>query len=379
MPESHYAESLILQIDTNDTIETVEQSAEVYSVPANHKLEGQFDKVSSENKLEDLTSEKSVEVDKTLNTSEELKVRPRRTKLLDKPEESVEVVQKLVKELESVNITKESNHTEVPKKEISEPLTGVKAQEFLKSFIKPTNSTVIPQKLVFLPSKVLKPPKLGSRSPKFNETSARIPKKLPYNLTKQQIMASKKRANRRQFNDYFDSPRPFNFQMTPGQAPAPFQPLGRPSSTVRTLYQNQLQNQLKLNQAHLANRLKAHQHNKVNSIQDIISHSDHDAFPQPGSKIQFSGVYRHPRKNNGEFSGLSSFMTELSDGRNPTATPTTQIQPYYPQYYAAQNFLPDPFHNFKPKNPSDINQLATSQYKNPSQFGPTPTSFTYYR
>lgn len=374
-PEAHYADALILQIDTNDTIDTIEQSAEVYSVPANHRIEGHFGTKTSEHKLEDLTSEKSVEVDKVLTASEELKVRPRRTKLLENSDKSVEMVQKLVKALEIKNITNISDHKDVVKNVTSEPLIGLKTQEFLKNFNKTRNSTVIPQHLVFLPSKVLKPPKLGSRTQKFSETSARTPKKLPLHLTKQQIQANKKRTNRRQFNDYFDTPRPFNYPMN-GQPPAPFQTLSRPSSTAMSFLQNQMQSQMQLKHA---KRMKAHKLNQVNSIQDIISNSGSDIFPQPGSKIQFSGVYRHPRKNNGELAGLSNYMTDLSETRNPTVTPTTQIQPYYPQYYAAQNFLPDPFHNFKPKNPSDINQLATNQYKNPPAFGPTPTSFTYYR
>ena len=210
---------------------------------------------------------------------------------------------------------------------------------------KETNDTELnpnSEKLVFLPSRTLKPPRLTKRFKK--------PEPLTSVPNNHKSSPQKQLMRRIAVND---QPRPFNFQMN-GPMPSSFK---KPQSTSRS-YQ------------------------PINNIQDALNHyqPQPDLYPTPNvqrrpmnAKIQFAGKYRHPRKNG----DLTRFFDPRDPKKNLAAvTPTTQIQPQ-PHYHGFnQNFIPDPFHNFKPHSPNDINQLATN---NNPQFMGRPSTSPYFR
>lgn len=200
------------------------------------------------------------------------------------------------------------------------------------------------EKLVFLPSRTLKPPRLAKRLKK-PEPLINVP-------INHKPFSQKQLSRRIAIND---QPRPFNFQMN-GPMPSSFK---KPQSTSRSM-----------------------SYQPINNIQDALNHyqPQPDLFPTPNiqrrpmsAKIQFAGKYRHPRKNGD--------LTRFFDPRDPkntlqAVTPTTQIQPQ-PHYHGFnQNFIPDPFHNYKPHSPNDVNQLASN---NNPQFMSRPQPAPYFR
>lgn len=183
------------------------------------------------------------------------------------------------------------------------------------------------QKLIFLPSRTLKPPKTMERRKMVN---------FPPN---------------HKMSSRISEPRPFNHMMS-GQAPNGFQVPIRP--TARPF------------------------HEQINNIQDAIQQSQLSTYQtMPGRApkrpvhsgvmyipiesssiipVKLAGTYRHPR-NNLEFSD----MFNLKDySQLPTQQPETQ----------------DPFYNFKPGSPLEINQLATRGMK---LIETTPSQTPYFR
>ncbi|KAI4498629.1 hypothetical protein M0802_006335 [Mischocyttarus mexicanus] len=85
------------------------------------------------------------------------------------------------------------------------------------------------------------------------------------------------------------------------------------------------------------------------NIQDIIKYLTHDA-EMPSRGIKFTGVYVNPKKYDvypeiAEATSNSDRSEELDDS-------------YYPT-----NYNGDPFYQYKPKHPSDVNLLATSNVR----------------
>ena len=180
------------------------------------------------------------------------------------------------------------------------------------------------QKLVFFPSRTLKPPKATERRRALN-------------------FPSNHRMSTR------TDPRPFNHHMTSGSIPNGFQSPLR--STPRSYQQ-------------------------INNIQDAIQNSQLFQIP-PGRNqlrpvrsegvygplesssmipVKLAGTYRHPRDNL-ELNNMFKLMEP-------------------PQLPSNQHEVKDPFYNFKPSSLLEINQLATHGMK---LVEPTPTQTPYFR
>lgn len=190
----------------------------------------------------------------------------------------------------------------------------------------------VSEKLVFPPSQHLKPPKYQRRRRKY--------------------------ISRRQFNprmSYYE-PRPFDFPLN-GQPPSSFQKISTPPPLVP-----------------VANG------KRVNSIQDIlnqgevIQHSPHDQslspsiHGSPGNRIEIIGTYRHPKEYGDVMRMLKRAPTpsyDLTPSASTSAQPTFLPKP--PTTLAtsstAETFKGDPFYNYKPKSPSDINLMALNQFR----------------
>lgn len=102
---------------------------------------------------------------------------------------------------------------------------------------------------------------------------------------------------------------------------------------------------------------------KVNNIQDILNQEE-DFFdeiidqkqnasplklgssPNNGGRVKFVGTYRHPK----EFSPMMKMFSSNIPVRS-------QQQP------EINKFISDPFHNYKPKSPSDVNLMALNQFR----------------
>lgn len=209
-----------------------------------------------------------------------------------------------------------------------------------------------PEKLVILPSRTLQPPKMGKmlrvRFPKKDievfeaKTISSDPtgkvknhRYSNHNMNANGIVRKRPMSpNRRQFVEVITAnPRPFGFQITP---PSAFK---LPLTTSKTIPLDV-------------------QETQFHSIQDILNQemANNDSNQRRRNHmIELTGTYRHPRQN--DFTRL--FIPTLS-----TVTPTTQIQPqpYFTPSYP-QNFITDPFNNFRPSSPNDVNLLALNQLR----------------
>lgn len=88
------------------------------------------------------------------------------------------------------------------------------------------------------------------------------------------------------------------------------------------------------------------------SIQDIIKYLTNNA-DMPNRGIKFSGVYMNPKKYD-----LVSDMGEMmssSDKSEENETPPYPIK--------SGSYSNDPFYQYKPKHPADVNLLATSNVR----------------
>jgi hypothetical protein len=160
------------------------------------------------------------------------------------------------------------------------------------------------QKLVFLPSRELKPPKMKIK---------------------------RRRPIRRQMSYYTGSPHPFDFQMN-GPPPHSFT---KPSTG-------------------LAHRIPKDYKGKVNNIQDILHqiHHDDSMWKVPLERkraMLLKGAYRRPKVSlitDKDFAEILGSKPKVS--KSFTA-------PYMTDYVS------DPFFNYKPKSPSEINSLAANE------------------
>lgn len=182
------------------------------------------------------------------------------------------------------------------------------------------------QKLVFFPSRTLKPPKIQER---------------PRVIHFPQIPSNHRLSSR------MSEPRPFK-HMTGGAKPIGFQVT--PMSTARSFQIDNIREVMRQNQ------LPSHQTTQ-GMVASVPMH--YTAVESSTRPVQLAGTYRHPRKN-GELSQLfgaydqSKFSTSMPD------------------------MIPDPFHNYKANSPYEINQLALNGMR-PPYSSPIPSQSPYFR
>lgn len=186
---------------------------------------------------------------------------------------------------------------------------------------KEVNAPPDPEKLIFYPNRTLRPPKNG------NKTRTLYYPQLP--------------ANHR-ISSRVAEPRPFNHMIGGGHRPSSFKP---PVSTDRSFFQqNNIQDIIQ--QKHYPP-----QHNQFHNSMTRLNALESTTRP-----VQLSGKYRHPRKN-GE---LSSFFNYGEQAK----------------YEYPQEMHPDPFYNYKPNSPYDVNQLAMHGM---TAMDGVPTQTPYFR
>ncbi|XP_055627754.1 uncharacterized protein LOC129769481 [Toxorhynchites rutilus septentrionalis] len=188
--------------------------------------------------------------------------------------------------------------------------------------------------LVLFPSQYLKPPKLGSVK-KFSDDFAMA--------ESFQLLES-------------DVPRPFSFEGE-GEVPVGF---------TKSNYSS-----------NVADEVPEHRMNSgaADSIQDVLKQlsstktQNHIYYPQhqqqpsefnnpmyQNHRVKFSGIYRHPRRN-GEITtlfGAASKQHELHISKPEIINN---------QLTVPSGYMPDSLYNFRPAKPSDVNLLATDQYR----------------
>ncbi|CRK87600.1 CLUMA_CG001396, isoform A [Clunio marinus] len=140
-------------------------------------------------------------------------------------------------------------------------------------------------------------------------------------------------------------PRPFNHVLMSGQK---FKTLQNAQSTLGTYYQNfpKSMNQFAYSNTH-PTRLSSNP-TRLNTLQA-------SSF----NPVKLSGKFRHPRKN-GELTSI--FQADAT--QKPTGFHSDAIN--------------DPFQNFKPKSPYEVNQLLFQNNVRPMK-GLTPTQTSYFR
>lgn len=152
-----------------------------------------------------------------------------------------------------------------------------------------------------------------------------------------------------------DKPRPFGY-VAGGENPIGFR---KPN---RTLEDSELGQSLK-------------HYGLTNNIQDVLKQLSssreqrYKLFPQQqqqpsefsnpayrNHRVKFTGIYRHPRKN-GDITtlfGAASRQHELQ---------LTKPQVINSQLAVPNNLMPDSLYNFRPSHPSDVNLLASEQFR----------------
>ncbi|XP_053686776.1 uncharacterized protein LOC128736325 [Sabethes cyaneus] len=134
-------------------------------------------------------------------------------------------------------------------------------------------------------------------------------------------------------------------------------------------------------------RKHRHQSLVVNNIQDVLNqlqtskHQNHKYFPlyqqhpsefsnpiYQNHRVKFSGIYRHPRKN-------GDITTLFGDSSKQHELHIAKPQIINSQLDVPSVYMPDLFYNFRPTNPSDVNLLATNQFR----FAPVKNDGTYER
>lgn len=174
------------------------------------------------------------------------------------------------------------------------------------------------QKLVFYPGRKGKPPKTNER-----------PRVINFSQFPSNHRISSRMVEPRPFNHHMHGAmvRPNGFQM--------------PMSTSRTF------------------------HTQMNNIQDVIRHNhplqnqmsniNYNAVESSTRPVQLSGKYRHPRKNG-------------------------EIMQIFSQHLQNQlDMVPDPFHNFKPNSPLDVNQMAMNGGHQQQSMALDPTHNQHFR
>lgn len=164
-------------------------------------------------------------------------------------------------------------------------------------------------------------------------------------LSSNQIIKNPRFFNRNSWRRHLQ-PRPFDHQLN-GPKPSSFKKLNRGYSDI-------------LSQTH-SNSIR--NNHKINNIQDIINQEENPLALNPdqtlplsplkiensmnhGGRIKFVGTYRHPK----EYSTMMQMFAS-------NIAATTQPQP------EKVKFISDPFHNYKPKSPSDVNLMALNQFR----------------
>ncbi|XP_055604418.1 uncharacterized protein LOC129752676 [Uranotaenia lowii] len=183
--------------------------------------------------------------------------------------------------------------------------------------------------LVVYPSAYLKPPRLGSMrrfSDDFDSKEFEQPR--PFRIDDGlPIPVGFKKINKSYTNNGYEIPE---FRVSPGTISS-IQNVLRQLSSSRTSRQNHF-SQYMQQPAEFNNPL----------------HQNH--------RLKFTGIYRHPRKN-GEITTL------FADSSKQHELHVAKPQNINSQLTVPGSFMPDLLYNFKPSNPSDVNLLATEQFR----------------
>ncbi|XP_052859855.1 uncharacterized protein LOC128267106 [Anopheles cruzii] len=204
--------------------------------------------------------------------------------------------------------------------------------------------------LVLLPARFLKPP------PVAGETDARS--RLSWSgegepLLEAEVLTTPESAVSRRS----DEPKPFHFK------PIGLVPVGFQQQPVSGEANHSLADSIQgvLRQLTLAKRqqqLHYNYHPYRGAIPLQPSEFNHPVHQN--HRIKFSGIYRHPRKNGD--------ITTLFGAASQRPQEVVLQPPQLINQQLQQPMMPDTLYNFKPHDPSDVNLLATEQFR----FAPQP-------
>lgn len=193
------------------------------------------------------------------------------------------------------------------------------------------SSNEVSERLVFYPHRTLKPPRTNN-----------TPRAIAYSQFPTNHRMSSRMAE----------PRPFNHMVAGiSRIPNGFQPA--PKSTARSFQHqtNNIQDVIQQNQYPLQQNPFLMQGMNPMTMNRI------NGFESTTRPVQLSGKYRHPRKNG----DLSTFFNNGEQAK----------------FGYQQEMQPDPFYNYKPNSPYDVNQLAMRGMT--AMDGGVPTQSSYFR
>ncbi|XP_053674732.1 uncharacterized protein LOC128725038 [Anopheles nili] len=204
--------------------------------------------------------------------------------------------------------------------------------------------TVGQDRLVLLPARFLRPP-----------SSAVAPQ---WASGEDEIASAQRR------DAFVSEPKPFQLQTLPSHGlpnvvPVGFRPMPRGNRSAKALSTADWSSanvQELIRQLTMAKRTQQQQEQQ----QQLYYSYPYLASPQPAEfghpvhpnhRIKFSGIYRHPRKN-GDITTLFGAASQRP----------REVRLQAPQLIN-QQLQPDRLYNFKPQNPSEVNLLATEQFR----------------
>ncbi|XP_058465912.1 uncharacterized protein LOC131439195 [Malaya genurostris] len=194
--------------------------------------------------------------------------------------------------------------------------------------------------LVLFPSAYLKPPKLGSVR-KFSDVSP-----LADNFQAASL----------------DTPRPFRIpKIIEAAIPSGFTKQNRSyaGDDFKGLNPTRQRNHRGLvnNIQDVLKQLSSTKNQNLRYIPQLEQHPSEFSNPMyRNHKVKFTGIYRHPRKN-------GDITTLFGDASKQHELRVSKPQIINSQLSVPSVYMPDPLYNFRPANPSDINLLATNQFR----------------
>ncbi|XP_058835703.1 uncharacterized protein LOC131692583 isoform X2 [Topomyia yanbarensis] len=194
--------------------------------------------------------------------------------------------------------------------------------------------------LVLFPSAYLKPPRLGSMR-KFSE-------EFSFDDTYQPASVA--------------SPRPFGVPLvSDAVTPTGFTKQNRSYDTndPQGIYSTRQRNHRGLvnNIQDVLKQISSTKNQNLRYAPQLEQHPSEFSNPMyRNHRVKFTGIYRHPRKN-------GDITTLFGDYSKQHELHVSKPQTINSQLSIPSVFMPDPLYNFRPANPSDINLLATNQFR----------------
>ncbi|XP_058066338.1 uncharacterized protein LOC131215959 [Anopheles bellator] len=235
--------------------------------------------------------------------------------------------------------------------------SSMKRTRGLRYYARPSEGSVAVGRdgLVLLPARFLKPP------PVSGEADARS--RLSWSgegepLTEAEVLTTPESAASRR-SDAAAEPKPFHFKPI-GPVPVGFQQQPVSSEANHSLADSiqGVIRQLTLAKRQQHQQLHYNYHPYMGAVPLQPSEFNHPVHQN--HRIKFTGIYRHPRKN-GDITTL--FGAASQRPREVLLQPPQLIN-----QQLQQPMMPDALYNFKPHDPSDVNLLATEQFR----FAPQP-------